>query len=61
MRVVEIHYICKDYIDVDEYQKIPEDMSLIGMFCARIVQLITKYNFDISIEVFERNNTRLIN
>lgn len=31
------------------------------MFCARIVQLITKYNFDISIEVFERNNTRLIN
>lgn len=37
------------------------DMSLIGMYCDRIVQLITKYNFDISIENFEKNNARLVN
>lgn len=36
-------------------------MSLTGMFYGKIVQLITKYNFDISIEVFEKNNSRLIN
>lgn len=45
----------------DVLQILKAAMNLIGMYYARIAQLITKYNFDISIENFEKNNTRLIN
>lgn len=36
-------------------------MSLIGMSCEKRVQLITKYDFDFSIEVVEANISRLVN
>jgi len=36
-------------------------MSLIGMSCEKRAQLITKYDFDFSIEVIEANISRLVN
>ena len=36
-------------------------MSQIGMYWEKKVLLITKYNFNIPIDTFEKNNTRLVN
>lgn len=60
MKGEETQFICKDYIDVDA-SIVKDHMNLIGMFYEKRVQLITKYDFEFSIEVIEANISRLVN